>query len=90
LTVLEAMAAGLPVVATAVGGIPELVVEGETGFLVAPDRPEPIADALVAILSAPDRGRALGAGGRDRARALFSRERMIRETAALYDEIVAG
>jgi glycosyltransferase involved in cell wall biosynthesis len=90
LTVLEAMAAGLPVVATAVGGIPELVVEGETGFLVAPDRPEPIADALEAILTEPDRGRALGAAGRERARALFSRERMIRETAALYDELVAG
>jgi glycosyltransferase involved in cell wall biosynthesis len=90
LTVLEAMAAGVPVVATAVGGVPELVVDGETGFLVQPGRPEPIAEALEAVLAEPDRGRAFGAAGRQRARAVFSGERMIRETAALYDEIAAG
>jgi glycosyltransferase involved in cell wall biosynthesis len=90
LTVLEAMAAGVPVVATAVGGVPELIIDGETGYLVAPDRAQPIAAALEAILTDPNRGRALGAAGRQRARALFSHERMVCETIALYDEIAAG
>jgi glycosyltransferase involved in cell wall biosynthesis len=89
LTVLEAMAAGLPVVATAVGGVPELVAEGETGLLVPPGRPEPIASALEAILGSPDRARAFGAAGRERARLLFSRERMVSEIGALYDELLA-
>jgi glycosyltransferase involved in cell wall biosynthesis len=89
LTVLEAMAAGVPVVATAVGGVPELVVKGETGLLVPPGQPEPIASALEAILSSPDRARAFGAAGRERARTLFSRQRMVGEIEALYDELLS-
>ncbi len=89
LSVLEAMAAGVPVVATAVGGIPELVVHGETGLLVEPDRPEAVAAALDELLSDPVRAETLGRAGRKRANEHFSRQSMIAATVACYEEIVA-
>ena len=67
LSVLEAMAAGLPVVASAVGGVPELVVSGETGLLVPPDDIDALADALRALLSDALLRRAMGDAGRVRA-----------------------
>jgi glycosyltransferase involved in cell wall biosynthesis len=89
LSVIEAMAAGVPVVATAVGGVPELVVDRETGLLVQPGRPDLLAAALSELLADPLRAQALGLAGRERAHALFSRERMVAATAALYDEIAS-
>ena len=89
LAVIEAMAAGVPVVATAVGGVPEIVVHGETGLLVEPGRPDHVASAISDLLGDPARAEALGLAGRRRARALFTRERMIAATVALYDEIIA-
>jgi glycosyltransferase involved in cell wall biosynthesis len=88
-SVLEAMAAGAPVVATSVGGVPELVVNGETGFLVEPGNPEAAARAVESLLADPERARAMGEAGRARARALFSRERMVAELDALYREVSA-
>lgn len=64
--IVEAMAAALPVVATDVGGTPELVREGETGLLVPPRNPEALAERLLDLLRDPDRARALGAAGRRR------------------------
>jgi glycosyltransferase involved in cell wall biosynthesis len=90
LTVLEAMAAGVPVVASAVGGIPELVVPGETGYLVPAGDPEPFASALEQILADPARALELGAAGRRRAEALFTRERMVEDTETLYDEVATA
>jgi glycosyltransferase involved in cell wall biosynthesis len=87
LVVIEAMAAGLPVVATSVGGVPELVVDRETGLLVEPGNSGELASALQDVLSSPEKSRALGARGRERSRMLFSRERMVRDTCALYEEI---
>jgi glycosyltransferase involved in cell wall biosynthesis len=88
LSVLEAMAAGVPVVATAVGGIPELVAHGETGLLVESGRPEALAAALDELLSDPARAEALGRAGRERVRERFSREQMLAATSSLYAETI--
>jgi len=86
-TVLEAMAAGVPVVATRVGGVPEQVVDGETGFLFEPGDPSAAAAAVERILAAPDGAARLGDAGRERVRRKFSRARMVSETVALYDAL---
>ncbi len=83
LGVLEAMLAGLPVVASDVSSLPELVVDGETGYLVPPDEPGPLAERIAAALEQ----RSLGAAGAERARREFSVARMADRTAALYAEI---
>jgi glycosyltransferase involved in cell wall biosynthesis len=84
LAVLEAMAAGLPVVATRVGGVSEAVRDGETGYLVPPADPPSLADALAKVLAADDRGAALGARGRARAEKEFSVDVMAERYRALY------
>jgi glycosyltransferase involved in cell wall biosynthesis len=71
LSVLEAMAAGLPVVASSVGGIPELVVSGETGLLVRPGDIDALAAALHTVLADRELRRAMGDAGRARAQHLF-------------------
>ena len=81
LAVLEAMLCSLPVVATNVSSLPELVVDGETGFLVPPDDVEALAAAIPRALA--ERGD-LGRRGYERARSEFSVERMATRTAALY------
>lgn len=80
LSVLEAMLAGLPVVATNVSALPELIVDGETGVLVGPDDADALARGIVRGLEQPQ----LGAGGLERARSTFSVGRMADRTAALY------
>lgn len=81
---MEGMAAGLPVVATAVGGVPELVVDGVTGRLVPPQQPDALADAVAALLARPDRGRALGAAGRRRIVEQFDLADRVAELEQLY------
>lgn len=83
---LEAMAAGLPVVATAVGGIPELVVDGQTGRLVPPADPAALAGALASLLRSPGQARAMGEAGRRRFADHFTVERFARATEAVYQE----
>lgn len=85
LTLLEAMAAARPVVATRVGGNPEVVVDGITGHLVPPQHPWAMAEALRAILANPELGRRLGAAGRARVETHFSLARMVRDYAHLYE-----
>ena len=85
LGVLEAMACGVPQVATAVGGTPEAVTE-ETGLLVAPGDPAALAAAIVELLGDAGRRRALAAGSRRRYESAFSVGRMVAQTAAIYDE----
>jgi glycosyltransferase involved in cell wall biosynthesis len=82
LALLEAMLASLPVVATRVSSIPEIVVEGETGLLVAPDDPSALAAAVNTVLAEPG---GYGERGRDRAEAEFSVARMADRTLAVYE-----
>lgn len=83
-SVLDAMAAGLAVVGTRAGGIPESVVAGETGLLAPPGDAAALARAMADLLGDRARRRAYGEAGRRRARAVFSAERMVEETAAVY------
>jgi glycosyltransferase involved in cell wall biosynthesis len=84
LAVLEAMAGGLPVVASRVGGIGEAVRDGETGYLVPSANPPALAAALRKVLESGDRGAALGAAGRLRAEREFSIAAMAERYRALY------
>lgn len=87
LTVLEYMEAGKPVVATRVGGVPDQVVEGETGLLVEPRNPAALAEALATLLCDPQRAAAMGAAGRRRRRERFSVEATTKAVEDLYVEL---
>ncbi len=89
LAVIEAMMAGLPVLATAVGGVPELVEDGVTGLLVPPRDPEALAWALARLLSDPPLRRRMGAAGREKALREFRIDRMLEETSRLYEGLLA-
>jgi starch synthase len=84
---LEAMACGTAVVASHVGGIPEVVSDGETGLLVPPDDPGALAGALSSLLGDPDRAAAMGRLGRERAVTHFGWPAIAAQTAALYAEL---
>ena len=86
---LEAMACETAVVGSRTGGIPEVVADGETGLLVPPGEPEPLAEALNALLRDPDRARAMGQAGRKRAVAEFGWTAIAAQTAALYAKLVS-
>jgi glycosyltransferase involved in cell wall biosynthesis len=89
LVLLEAMLAGLPVVATRVSAVPEIVADGETGLLAEPGDDAAVASALSELLGSAGQARALGAAGLERARTVFSVERMAERTIAVYDESAA-
>jgi len=90
LAVLEAMATGLPVVAYDVAGVGEAIIEGETGHLISPGRPEAWRNRLAALLRDPDAARTFGLAGSDRVRAHFSLGRMLTATVALYEECLCA
>lgn len=85
---LEAMACGAPVVATRVGGIPEVVVDGETGWLVPPGDPQALADAVRGVLAEPERAAGFGEAGRRRVEARFSWDRIAERTLEVYGEAI--
>lgn len=87
--VMEAMAAALPVVATSVGGVPELVADGETGVLLpAPATAPALAEAMSPLVSDAELRRRLGAAGRARYERSFTAESWARRTRALYDSVL--
>lgn len=85
LVVLEAMAAGLPVVATSVGGTPEAVVDGETGLLVPPRDVPALAAAIDALVADPERARGMGEAGRRRARERFDASTAAQRILGFYE-----
>jgi glycosyltransferase involved in cell wall biosynthesis len=89
-TLLESMAAGLPIVATCVGGNGELVDHGLNGFLVPPQNPATLADAIMRILADSDLARRFSQASRAKAEQYFSMERMVQDTEALYDAQLAA
>ena len=90
LSVMEYMQAGLAVVATAVGGVPDLIEPGVHGLLVPPDDPPALAAALAELLAEPDRARAMGDRGRERQRAEFDIDVLVGRLETLYLELLAA
>jgi glycosyltransferase involved in cell wall biosynthesis len=88
LSVLEAMAAGKAVVATAVGGTPEAVLDGKTGLLVQPGDPVALAKAIQEILSDPLLSREMGAAGKARVQQEFSSATMVQHITHFYEELL--
>jgi glycosyltransferase involved in cell wall biosynthesis len=88
LYVLEAMAAGRPVVGTAVCGASEAIAEGETGLLVPPRDPAALAGAVISLLQAPTKAERMGQAGRLRLLRHFQSRRMVADTCALYDTLL--
>ena len=86
-SLLDAMAAGKPIVATTAGGIPEVVVDGETGFLVPPRDHRAMADALVKLLKDAELRKRMGDAGLLRARKKFGADRMVQETLKVYKRV---
>ena len=85
LSVMEYMGAGLPVVATRVGGLPELVHDGETGILVEPRDPGALADAVAGLLGDPERSGHLGAAGRELRAAEYDVDVWVKRLEDLYE-----
>ncbi len=88
-TIIEALAAGRPVVATKVGGVPDVVDEGETGFLVRPRDTHALAERLEILARDPERRVAMGAAGRERMIERYAVERLVDDIDSLYRELLA-
>jgi glycosyltransferase involved in cell wall biosynthesis len=88
--IMEAMAAGLPIVATAVDGTPEIVEEGVTGYLAEPHDTAAMAERIRALALQPELRRRLGEAGAHRADPAFRIDEMVRTVCALYEELVAA
>jgi glycosyltransferase involved in cell wall biosynthesis len=88
LTILEAMAMTKPVVATRVDGVPEAVVDGETGTLVTPRDPAALASAIISLLQNPAMAQAMGQAARHRVETMFRQEIMVAQTEQLYTQLL--
>lgn len=86
--VIEGMAAAKPVVATRGGGVPEIVVDGTTGWLVPMGEAQPMADALMRLLSNPHEARAMGEAGRERVADTFTIQHTARKVEAIYHSLL--
>lgn len=90
LSVVEAMGAGLPVIASRVGGLPESVVDGKTGLLVEPDNPTHLADAILQLLRDKKRAQCMGTAGAARVTKLFSWDTVTARLRSLYEALTSG
>lgn len=88
--ILQAMAAGLPVIATPVGGIPEVVRDGVSGLLIPPKDSDALGQAILSILPYPDVRRHMGEEGRRIVREQFSVDRMVDRTLRVYEEVLVS
>lgn len=88
-TIIEAMMAGLPVVATRVGGVPELVEDRITGFLVPTRDPKALAAAIQRLLDDPELRKRMGQAGREKVLKEFTLDRMLAETQKVYEEVLS-
>ena len=86
--ILEAGAAGVPVVATRVGGIPDIVDDGETGLLVAPRAPDELACAVLALVHSPERRCLMGGAARAKVVPHYSLQHMVQRIEAIYEELL--
>src|SRR5581483_5505065 len=86
---VESLAAGRPTVATAVGGLPDVVIDGETGWLVPPRNPERLAAAILEALENRDEARRRAAAGQALVRKLFDVRRTGREIASIYAQVLS-
>lgn len=89
LAILEGMASGLPVVATHVGGLPECLISGETGWLVPPGRTDALADAIISTLSSHELRQRFGAAGQQRIRTHFSRDSHVQRIEQVFQRFAA-
>jgi len=89
-SIIEAMMAGLPVVATRIGGVSELVEDEVTGFLVPPKDPDALAEALQKLIADPELRRRMGEAGREKALQEFTLDRMLHETERVYREVLGS
>ena len=87
-TILEAMASGLPVIASKVGGNPELVVEGQSGLLVESQNPGALAEAIKYYLDQPEIAKQHGEFGRNLCQKRFSLQRMLQDYMTVYDQVI--
>jgi glycosyltransferase involved in cell wall biosynthesis len=86
--ILEAMSMGCPIVATAVGGVPEAITDGDSGMLVPPHDPAALADAICALLDDPERRAKLGERARARVAERFSLASMVEGVSDVYEELI--
>lgn len=90
MSVLEAMASGLPVVSTGIKGTAEAVIDGETGFIVPPREPKIMADAIYRLLLNREEAKRMGESGLERVKRYFSFEKMMSEYESIYQSMVNG
>jgi len=88
MVILEAMAGTLPVIATSVGSIPDVLEHGETGFLVEPGQPDSLLEAMDDILRNPEQRQIMGGKGLDKVSQTFTSEKMVQKYIELYDTLM--
>jgi glycosyltransferase involved in cell wall biosynthesis len=82
------MAMKKPVIASAVGGIPEIIVPDKTGILIPPQNPDALADAILFLLNNPDIASKMGEAGYERVRRCFTLESVVAQTETIYDQLM--